>query len=623
MTFTEKAAGELKLRLRDELERGAGSTTAGGGRRRARSAAALAEPRGGARQHHPRLLRRPAARAPGRGAASIRVSRADRAAGAGAVRRRVQRLVAGAARGAAARRPPRAAAAQLDDDGPIGRLERAGVDAGRLARLHRAVDEPATFDQVAPRRRADRRGDRAFAAISERLPSAERRALSRTPSRARRLAGEVSCSEQVAAARLRRAGGAARGLDWLRSSWSRGRGRRHGAFRQGRARASTCSTGTRRSLVAHSRSSSATPTPTSRRACTRSCARHRRLRSGARRARRARFPRPAAPRARPGARSTPTCAPRSSSGSAPVRRRVPGHRSAPGRDPAAAGGRRSAPRPTGARSRPAAGQAVRRRRPEAVDLPVPPRRRRHLPRRCASSCGAHGAACVRAAQQLPRRAGHPARRQRRVRAAHDRRRRSPAGALRAAGGRCGRRSRASRRSSRCRCRGRTDVATAADEAVARRVAAATRSPRSSTGWCSDSGWTVTDASGPTRARADPGRATSACCSGASHASRRTDVDVTRPYVQALEARGVPHLLVGGKSFHEREEVEALRTALAAIEWPDDELSVFAHAARPAVRVRRRGAARLPARVRGSFRPFRPLETGARRARSRCARSPRR
>ena len=38
---------------------------------------------------------------------------------------------------------------------------------------------------------------------------------------------------------------------------------------------------------------------------------------------------------------------------------------------------------------------------------------------------------------------------------------------------------------------------------------------------------------------------------------------------------MPHLLVGGKSFHGREEVETLRAALAAIEWPDDELSVFA------------------------------------------------
>ena len=52
-------------------------------------------------------------------------------------------------------------------------------------------------------------------------------------------------------------------------------------------------------------------------------------------------------------------------------------------------------------------------------------------------------------------------------------------------------------------------------------------------------------------------------------------DITREYVRALEAREIPHLLVGSKSFHSREEVEALRTALTAIEWPDDELSVFA------------------------------------------------
>jgi ATP-dependent helicase/nuclease subunit A len=52
-------------------------------------------------------------------------------------------------------------------------------------------------------------------------------------------------------------------------------------------------------------------------------------------------------------------------------------------------------------------------------------------------------------------------------------------------------------------------------------------------------------------------------------------DVTRRYVDAIEARGIPHLLVGGKAFHGREEVETVRAALAAIEWPDDELSVFA------------------------------------------------
>src|SRR5262249_2230644 len=54
-----------------------------------------------------------------------------------------------------------------------------------------------------------------------------------------------------------------------------------------------------------------------------------------------------------------------------------------------------------------------------------------------------------------------------------------------------------------------------------------------------------------------------------------DADVTRPYLNAIEARGIPHLLVGGKTFHGREEVETMRAALAAIEWPDDELSVFA------------------------------------------------
>jgi ATP-dependent exoDNAse (exonuclease V) beta subunit len=51
-------------------------------------------------------------------------------------------------------------------------------------------------------------------------------------------------------------------------------------------------------------------------------------------------------------------------------------------------------------------------------------------------------------------------------------------------------------------------------------------------------------------------------------------DVTRPYVEGLEARQVPHVLVGGKSFHQREEVESLRTALVAVEWPDDELAIY-------------------------------------------------
>jgi ATP-dependent exoDNAse (exonuclease V) beta subunit len=57
--------------------------------------------------------------------------------------------------------------------------------------------------------------------------------------------------------------------------------------------------------------------------------------------------------------------------------------------------------------------------------------------------------------------------------------------------------------------------------------------------------------------------------------RSWNTDVTRPYVRALEARNLRHVLVGGSSFHRREEVAALRTALGAIERPDDTLAVFA------------------------------------------------
>jgi ATP-dependent helicase/nuclease subunit A len=52
-------------------------------------------------------------------------------------------------------------------------------------------------------------------------------------------------------------------------------------------------------------------------------------------------------------------------------------------------------------------------------------------------------------------------------------------------------------------------------------------------------------------------------------------DITRGYVDALEAREVPHLLIGGRTFHDREEVTTMRAALSAVEYPDDELSVFA------------------------------------------------
>jgi ATP-dependent exoDNAse (exonuclease V) beta subunit len=86
-----------------------------------------------------------------------------------------------------------------------------------------------------------------------------------------------------------------------------------------------------------------------------------------------------------------------------------------------------------------------------------------------------------------------------------------------------------------------------------------------------SGWTVTE-------RRDPGRRVRVEARHICILFRRFvsyGNDVTRPYVDALEARGVRHLLVGGRAFHDREEIETVRAALMAIEWPDDQLSVFA------------------------------------------------
>ncbi len=52
-------------------------------------------------------------------------------------------------------------------------------------------------------------------------------------------------------------------------------------------------------------------------------------------------------------------------------------------------------------------------------------------------------------------------------------------------------------------------------------------------------------------------------------------DVTRDYTRSLEGRGVAHVLVGSKSFHAREEIETVRAGLEAVEWPSDELSIYA------------------------------------------------
>ncbi|HEV7988622.1 MAG TPA: UvrD-helicase domain-containing protein [Candidatus Binataceae bacterium] len=82
-------------------------------------------------------------------------------------------------------------------------------------------------------------------------------------------------------------------------------------------------------------------------------------------------------------------------------------------------------------------------------------------------------------------------------------------------------------------------------------------------------------------------------------------DITRPYMRALEARHIAHVLVKGGSFNEREEVEALRNALGAIERPDDELGVFATLRGPLFALDDGALLRFRAAA-GSLHPFRKL-----------------
>lgn len=90
-------------------------------------------------------------------------------------------------------------------------------------------------------------------------------------------------------------------------------------------------------------------------------------------------------------------------------------------------------------------------------------------------------------------------------------------------------------------------------------------------WLLESGWRVSERESPDELV--PIRARHICV-----LFRRLNsfgADITRPYIRALEARQIPHVLVRGGSFNQREEVAAVRNLLGAIERPDDELLVFA------------------------------------------------
>ena len=131
-----------------------------------------------------------------------------------------------------------------------------------------------------------------------------------------------------------------------------------------------------------------------------------------------------------------------------------------------------------------------------------------------------------------------------------------------------RKSQGGRRSSPCRFRG--PMGTTARSSTGESMKSFPDAVGAFIDWLvNESGWTVEE-DGKCGRRS--GHAISAILFRRFRNFRR---DVTRAYVRALEARRIPHVLVGGRSFHDREEIIALRNALTAIEWPDDELRVFA------------------------------------------------
>ena len=106
--------------------------------------------------------------------------------------------------------------------------------------------------------------------------------------------------------------------------------------------------------------------------------------------------------------------------------------------------------------------------------------------------------------------------------------------------------------------------------------------------------------------------TSASCSAASSPGRGRHAALRSRARSAAH----PHVLVGGRSFHDREEIIAVRNALCAIEWPDDELRVFATLRGPFFAFATMLCSRSGTRTAGSIRFAGLLLPGA----SRCERT---
>ena len=373
---------------RAEAAAAAGAREGAGRRRRWRPAEQTAlearapQSRRGADRHHPRLLRRPAERAPGRGRRRSALRRADRRAGAPALRRSVRRVVPGRARGDARGRAPLAAAIEPARRRRRGRRRRSGraaalgrLEPGRMARLSRVLDA-ARRSRGRPRSIGSRP---ACSSSPQIIAQGDEPARPAVP---RHGAGAARQRRAAAADRRRAISTAAESLlvDLCRDRDFRRARKGYGpSFAKEFSRAATYEA--HQELVLQldifKRDADADLAALLRDELRGSLDRYRRPEDAARRAR---LLRSAASRARSGAR--PRRRARGAPGAvrAHLRGRVPGHRSAAGRAAAPADGGRPARTRLDARAA-RGGEAVHRRRPEAVDLPVPPRRRARLPRR--------------------------------------------------------------------------------------------------------------------------------------------------------------------------------------------------------------------------------------------------
>ena len=116
----------------------------------------------------------------------------------------------------------------------------------------------------------------------------------------------------------------------------------------------------------------------------------------------------------------------------------------------------------------------------------------------------------------------------------------------------------------------------------------------------ESGWTVRD-----RTRGDRRAVTTADVCVLFSRLKAFDTDISQGYADALDARQLPHVLVGSWSFRERPEIDALLAVLTALEWPEDDLSVYAALRGPIIAIADGDLLQYRATV-GRLHPFAPV-----------------